>query len=539
MVRNALVVVQDIHQDKAQLDGAAAFLQTAHVIVLDGIGQAVDDLFQRFYLCGQCQIVVDISGGADSQDLANGRRHNRQLCGSFIREGDALLVGFFCSLHQVYSVVAHTLKVVDGVQHAGNSAAVSLGQGLRGQLHQIGAQLVFVIVQLVLVLQHFAHNALIIAIQQRDGRQNGLVGQCSHGRSVVVALLNGNGGRAQQTLVQQHDLLLVLLLVGGLVLYQHFCQSDDPLAEGHQQDGDDHVKDGMDQCDGPGRHGNGQERQLKEGVGQAVYHHDKAGTEDIHRQVDAGNALCVGVGADAGDHRSDTGTDILTHNDGSGNAVGDHAGGRQCLQNGNRCGRTLDQSGEQSTYHNTNNGVVEADHHIGKLGQVGQSFHGIFHKVHAVHQNGKAHKDGTDALFLITLGTHQHQNTDEGDDGGEVLGLHHLQNQIIAAQAGKAQDPGSKGGADVGAEDDADGLAKLHDAGVYQTNQHNGDGRRRLHRNGDGCAQHQADDGIGSCLFQQLFQLAAGHFFQIAGHDMHAVQEKDQTQNQPKNIDLS
>ena len=254
--------------------------------------------------------------------------------------------------------------------------------------------------------------------------------------------------------------------------------------------------------------------------------------------MDAGYALCIGVGANTGDHRSNASTDVLTHNDGRCHAVGNDAGSGQGLQNGNRCSGALDQRGKQRTHYNTHHRVLKADQHICKLGQISQTFHRVLHKVHAIHQNGKADEDGTDALFLIALGTHQHQNTDERNNGRKVFRLHHLNEQTAALQTGKAQDPSSEGGTDVGTKDHADGLSKLHNAGVDQTHQHNGNGRRRLHRNGDGCTQHQADDGVGGGLFQQLFQLAAGHLFQIGRHHVHAVQEKDQAKDQAQNIDF-
>ena len=66
-------------------------------------------------------------------------------------------------------------------------------------------------------------------------------------------------------------------------------------------------------------------------------------------------------------------------------------------------------------------------------------------------------------------------------------------------------------------------------SGVDQADDHDGGGGGGLDGHGNDSAQGQADEGVGSHLFQQQFQLAAGHLFQAPGHDVHAVEEEGQT----------
>ena len=73
---------------------------------------------------------------------------------------------------------------------------------------------------------------------------------------------------------------------------------------------------------------------------------------------------------------------------------------------------------------------------------------------------------------------------------------------------------------------------KYHDAGVDEPDQHDGQGGGGLNGNGNAHAQQQALELVGSHLFQNDFQLAAGEFLQTGGHDVHAVQEERQTAQQ-------
>ena len=123
----------------------------------------------------------------------------------------------------------------------------------------------------------------------------------------------------------------------------------------------------------------------------------------------------------------------------------------------------------------------------------------------------------------LPLGAHNEQNTDQSQQGGEILGLEEVDKEVLAFDAGEGQQPRCQGGADIGTHDDADGLSDLHDTGVHQTHQHDRHSGGGLNGDGDAGAQQQTFDGVGSHALEQPLQLAAGHFFQTFGHDRHAI----------------
>ena len=250
--------------------------------------------------------------------------------------------------------------------------------------------------------------------------------------------------------------------------------------------------------------------------------------------MDDTDLTCRAACTDGGDNSGDTGTDVLTHDNGKCRAVGDHAGQRQCLQDTNRGRGTLDNGGEHGTHQNTQQRILELGEQIGKAGHILQGFHSIRHHIHAIHQNGKAQQDGTQILLLLGLSHHVQQDTDHGQHQREVGGLHHLQQDAIAVDAYQTQQPGSDSGTDVGTHNDTHGLAQGHNARVDQTHQHHGDSRGGLDNAGDHHAQQQAFDGTGGHGTEDALQFAAGQFFQTHGHDIHTIEEQCQAAAQRK-----
>ena len=62
--------------------------------------------------------------------------------------------------------------------------------------------------------------------------------------------------------------------------------------------------------------------------------------------MDDGHPLGIAADADRGDQSRNAGADVLAHDDGDSDAVGDGAGHGQCLQNANGGGGGLDDAGE-------------------------------------------------------------------------------------------------------------------------------------------------------------------------------------------------
>ena len=90
-------------------------------------------------------------------------------------------------------------------------------------------------------------------------------------------------------------------------------------------------------------------------------------SDNIEIQVDQCRTLCVAGSTDTGDHSGNTGTDILSHDNGNCCAEAYRSGHAQCLQNTYRCGRGLDHRCENESCQHTKYGILELDQQIGKL----------------------------------------------------------------------------------------------------------------------------------------------------------------------------
>ena len=438
-------------------------------------------------------------------------------------------------LHQVAGVVSQPLEVADGVKDLGHHLAVLAGQGLGGQLHQIGAQLVLEVVQAVLHLEDALLRALVKPVEQADGKLQDLVGLAAHILGNVEGFAHGHRGGAQQQLVQ----LGLGCGVRGMavVLYQPLGKIHQAAGHRHQQGAGQQVEDGVQQGDVPGLGRLGDKAPVEQGIAQQEQRQQDQRADDLDGNVEDGHPPGLYIGADAGDERGGAGADVQAHDDGQRHAVGDGAGHGQGLQDAHGGGGALNDAGKHRADEHAQQGIGKLHQQAFKLRHIRQGADGAGHHLHAVHQHGKANQHRSHGLFPVLFGQHEHQNAREGQQGRKVFGLEHLHPEQVALDARKAGDPGGEGGAHVGAEDDVDGLGKLHDAGIHQTHQHDGGGRGGLHGDGDDRAQHHAQKGIGRHPAEHFLQTAAGHLFQAGGHDVHAVKEEGQAADEGEKIE--
>ena len=473
----------------------------------------------------------DVAVGCQLQDLPHRFRQNAQLPPGFLGEEQRFDLQLLPRFDKVDGVIAQPFKIADGVLHLAHAAAVLLGQRLSRQIDQIGIQPILVEIQRILLLQHHFGVCFIIGSHQGHRFFQRLPGGGRHAEGIMVTFLQRDGGRTQQ---QQVGRVLHRILGGSLLLGpdQPLAQFDQLIGEGHQERCDGEIVNGVHHGDIPRRHRMMDKFQLKYGSGQQIKRQADEGADDLDGKVDHGDPLGLVAGTDTGDQRSCAGTDIQAHHHRDDHFIGQAAGQGQRLQNAHGGCRALNDGGEHRSDHNAQQRIAQSCQNSGKLRHFCQGADGIAHDDHSVHQDGKADQHSTDALFLIVIANHHHDNADDGENGRKVFGLEHLQPDIAALDAGKGKDPSGEGGADIGAENDIKRLAKLHDTGIDQAHQHYGDRRRGLHRNGNGRAQQHTDPRAGGHRFQQLFQPAARHLFQVAGHNIHAKQKKCQSQYQ-------
>ena len=107
-----------------------------------------------------------------------------------------------------------------------------------------------------------------------------------------------------------------------------------------------------------------------------------------------GGAAGILVGTHRGDQRGNAGADVLTHDNGNGTAVGDHAGGAQRLQNTHAGAGALDDGRYAQTQKET------FERAVGQLAQdllqlaAGLLFQRLAHDVHTEQEQGQATQQG-------------------------------------------------------------------------------------------------------------------------------------------------
>ena len=232
----------------------------------------------------------------------------------------------------------------------------------------------------------------------------------------------------------------------------------------------------MAEGDAHGTHRPVHEGEVEDQIAAVEEHQAHDCADDVKGDVDHRHPLGIAVDADGAEQRGDAGADILAHDDGDGHAVGDGTGQRQSLQNAHGRGGGLDDAGKHGTHQHAQQRILESGEQAGKFRHIRQGTDSVAHEFHAVHQNGKAHHDAAHIPALLPFGSHDEDDARQGHQGRKVLRLEHVHEDALALDAGEGEDPRGEGGADVGAHDDTDGLAQLHDAGVHKAHQHHGHG---------------------------------------------------------------
>ncbi|MPN05447.1 hypothetical protein SDC9_152697 [bioreactor metagenome] len=179
-----------------------------------------------------------------------------------------------------------------------------------------------------------------------------------------------------------------------------------------------------------------QECKMEKRVQRIEQRQEQHGSNDIEIQVHHCGTLCVLGSANAREQRGYAGADVLTHDDGNRNAIGNAAGERQRLQNTDRSGRTLNDSGDDRASEHAEDRIAESGHDAHKLRHVRQRRNRGGHHVHAVHQNRKTAQDGADGLLLLFLGKHDQNHADDGKHRRKRRWLEQLNQQRASLNAG-------------------------------------------------------------------------------------------------------
>ena len=407
MVADAFIIGQEIVQHKAVLNGAAAGLEPGNMVCLDGAHQLVDHRLQRLYLAGKVQVSLAECVGGAVQDILHRIFQHLQFLPGIPGESNVLLVHLLGGFQQIYGMVADPLKIADGVEKGVDALAVGMAQFPSRELYQIGAQRILVAVHLAFVLPYLLGKLLVPGVGQAHRLHHAHPCQLCHVGGGAAGTLHGNGGGVQQTVIQQSVAFLFRAVWNG-----KDCQLFQQGSKGQQHSGGKDIEHRVDHRNAPSLNGGVYKGKVTHRIQPVKTHQEKGHTDDVEIQMDHSGTAGVFVSAHRRKQGSDAGADVLTHDDGNGAAVGNDAGGTQCLQDAHAGTGTLDDTGDHGTHQNTQHRVGEPGEQAGEPCLVLQRQHGVGHGGHTGHKHRKADEDGADAFFLLTP-THIQQNADK------------------------------------------------------------------------------------------------------------------------------
>ena len=412
VVGDALVVVENVGEDEAHLDRTAAALQARDVVCLDRAGELVDDLLKRFYTEGVLDVVLGVALGGHREDLVDGVGEHAEFLGCLSGEAQALLADLLGGLVEVDGVVAQALEVADGVEHFRDDSSVVVGDGLRGKVDEVAAELVLVHVELIFHAKDLGHARIRVFVEEAHGVVEVLAGELRHFLRQVVTLGDGHGRGTKDTDIEEAQVLLHLGLFLRL-LDDALGQAGKTFGKWHQHDRSKQVERGVHDGDADAADGGLQEGRRVDRLKQAEHGQPDGGSEDLDHHVHGGNALCLVVRADAGDQGRCAGTDVQAHDDRDGHREGEDAALGNGDQNTDGGRGRLDHGCDQQAHQHTEDRIVKFGHQLAELGYVAQRAYRLRHHAHTVHQDGKADEHGSDALIFVLLGKHQKTDADK------------------------------------------------------------------------------------------------------------------------------
>ena len=416
------------------------------------------------------------------------------------------------------------------LRHVGGLARREL---LACDLDEVGAELVLVVVDGLLVLLQGGEPVVVILLEQGERGQDVCLRQTGHGVDGQAALLDGERRVRKKALLEPVD--IGERAARGLVRKQ---DGDEPLEHGDHRREQQHgrkAEDRVEQGNGHGGHRRVQKREMHRGIDRIEHDAPDERADDVNEQIDIGGALALDARAERGQQHRYGRADGDAERDREGDRERDRARDGQRLQDADGGGGALQNAGEHRADEHAEQGVGKTGQQADERLAVLERGDGAAHCGHAVHQHGEAEQDIADVVPGLTPAEHPQDDADHGDDAGERRGAQQ-RHPARAADIRQAEDPARDARAEDRAEHDADGLTHLHHAGVDKADDHDGRGRGRLDHGGDAGAEQNALER-GTCeSIEDDLQLVAGHLFQPFAHERHAEQEQSHAAKQRDHV---
>ena len=469
VVGHTLAAGDDVVEDQTLVDGADLFLQAVNMVDLHGVAEVVDDLLQGLDLFRQGQVVFGEGIGREGRDPVDGGGHDLQLVAGVTGEGAELGVRLLGTDGDDQGLVGDQLKVGDGVQIFGDVLVLLERHLAAGQLDQVGAERVLIVVDDLFKLADFFGVVVVQMADHIQGQVHGLLGQDGHVIHGEPALLERHGGVLQEHLFELYGGHRGIL---GTVRDQSPHDRLDDIHERKQQDDHEQTHHRIDGRQVEGVHDGLDKRKMEDRVGDVKERCSDGGTDGGRDGIYHGDTLAVGVGSEGRQHDGRRGADRDTQQQGEGLFKLHGACHGQGLDDTDRRGGGLQEGCKEGADQDAQQRVGHGSERSGEPGLVAQTADGAAHGAHAEHQDDKAHQDVTDVLGGLFFAHHAEQDADDRDDAGQGLGREKLGESARRVDVAQTDDPAGDAGAQDGAQDDTDPLGDLHHARADETDDH-------------------------------------------------------------------
>ena len=356
-----------------------------------------------------------------------------------------------------------------------------------------------------------------------EGRLQIFPGEVAHAVHLQLGLVHGH---AVRIFVQVCQVAQALLLLRAALRGEGRQQAPGQRDEGAlQRQGGQRRDDGEERM-GVGdlaRHVAGRQGldARQDGREEGDERADQNGAEEVEHQVEQGDALAFAAGGEGSQKVGRHGADRRADDQPDGLAVTQQPLLREGLEDDDGGRGTLQQRREGDAEEHARQRVFQRADEGDEAGIPGQGRNGTLHHADADEEHAEAQDDRADVA-------HDGLFDEHGGDAADEKNHRRIGREV------EGRDLCGDGGADVGAQDDAEGLREGHEAGRDKADEHHVRGAGALDEQRDQQADRHAGQPVGGDLLQDFTQLVAGGVFEAGGHERHSVQKKSDAAKQGK-----
>ena len=382
-----LHALDQIEKCYAGRNGTGSVLKTCYMVGLYHLTHPANGIIQG--LDTRCFLFIIMKEGIFCcfQSFFGGGHDRGQFVDACRREGDPLFLHILDRIGHFCTVIPDPFIITDGIQDLRYNQDIIGCKTVSVDAEAVIGKRSFCPVQIVFVFLYLTEGLLIIFDQEIYGQVIILADPVSHGLDDTAACFQSNTGCTQQSFLQDPE----IRRVGMLVCIAEDLSGERPylFGEGQQDQGCEDIKAHMHICDISPVHDGGKEFRFNTVIKDAQDNGQNDGSYDIEQKIGQADTLCFFRGADAAKNDGETFSEILSDQHGDGDAAGDGTGCGQGLQDPDKCTGALDQSAEQESNENSEEGVGEGCEEIPELFGFLQRSKDLFHKGHSHKKNAE------------------------------------------------------------------------------------------------------------------------------------------------------